>query len=352
MAFDFFRNRFVSFSVILLLLFSLSSIGSQSISKETEDTNTNFSGPILPENFNNGLTTSSTNATAETSSSLASTSPIEAIPSMTSQPLVVNAISKLIEDTQASATQTSLTQIEKQKFSTLGSSINYIETSCGKPSIIPVDCSYKPIGNPTKRVLLVGDSKMAMLAPIFISFAKNHSWQVDTWIMLGCKTIGGYKVQDLTPACKARIDWIGANLKPGKYDIIIDAQFPIIQGTPEIQTRVAQDLSMYIKATKKFIYYAQSPSVTAADTCVKKDFSYSPTCTSFPDYFNPGGIKMKSGVEQLGGIFIDFFHWICTDSICPIANNGVFTYRDGDHTTLDMENKITPAIYESLLPYI
>ena len=207
---------------------------------------------------------------------------------------------------------------------------------------IAPDCSTRSSGSDQKKVALIGDSKMGQFAQPLLDYFSSKGWKVIPYVLYGCNI--------LTPEngsrknCVKRSDWVKAQIKSNKFDLVIGAVYPM--GIKD-QVIARNSIDEIIRNSKHTAWLTQFPRISSPLTCIKPDFSYDKSCSLILENEQSSYVGFKSllaGKSSSNMTLIDTTLWTCFDLYCPISVDGVITNRDGSHLTYSFIKKITPIL--------
>ena len=242
-------------------------------------------------------------------------------------------------------TQTKLTDNEVLKFKTIRSDESpYEKANCANvDSAVPPNCKSGSQDTNSKRVALIGDSKMAHLAQPFIDYFKAKGWQVEPMALFGCH-MSSPTTQTLRAHCLDRSKYVSDIIAKGNYSLVISAEYPSIP----VDLKYTNDyFSNIISHTDMLMILQQMPKIPDPRDCVKADYTYTPECSQISKLEKTswsGNLDYYNKLASSKVIVVDSYKWVCINDVCPILNGDVFTFRDGVHLTYSYVKQITPLI--------
>lgn len=208
------------------------------------------------------------------------------------------------------------------------------------------DCSTKMANTNSKRVALIGDSKMGQFAQPVLEYFSNKGWQVVPYILYGCSVLAPENKDRVN--CVKRTDWVMAQLKSNKFNLVIGAVYP---GTFNDQKIGNANLNKIIDYSDLTIWLTQFPTVQNPKDCINADFSYKPKCSLIVESQQTAYTSFKSmliGKSNAKFQTIDTTLWSCVQLSCPIFLGDAFANRDGSHLSYTFIRRITPLINATL----
>lgn len=217
-------------------------------------------------------------------------------------------------------------------------------------AIPPANCLKKSSVMNPKSVILIGDSKMAMLSGPIGSYFESKGWQVQYDSMYGCHISINYS--DATQkTCSERGDWTRKNLLKNKYDLIIISEYPIKPNNPQEQ---ADFYNLVLQSGQKMLYLGNMAHIPNPSECITNTNLMKFSCTQ-DDQKEKSNInwneRMVSSLPANKVTYIDSSQWYCVNSNCPVLVDGNFVFRDGVHLT-NTYQKILMPIINATLDYI
>ncbi|ACU39144.1 acyltransferase family protein [Actinosynnema mirum] len=219
-------------------------------------------------------------------------------------------------------------------------------------------CTGPADGEPTRKVVIVGDSHAQQYTEAFLPTAERLNWQLITMIKGACpfstesETVRGDRdCEDWNAAAAERI----VDLKP---DAVVTMATRTIrldhdEETPDgfvAQWRNLEEAGIPVVAIRDSPRYDYSPSECAArygaedERCVMKRSDLL-ALTIGPPYERRDDIPANVS-------FLDFTDYYCTADICPPAIGNVLLYFDDNHLTssymLTMNPIVEPAVLGAL----
>jgi peptidoglycan/LPS O-acetylase OafA/YrhL len=252
-------------------------------------------------------------------------------------------LSTWIKDVQLSPTDVknldkAKTDSSKFESSTCAQQIN------GTP---PVECLTKSNVKNPKKVILIGDSKMAMLSTPIGDYFESKGWQVQYDSMFGCHISYGSSDSAMKP-CMERHQWTIANLTKNKYDLIVISEYPTKPTDPELQ---AQFYNLALQSGQKMLYLGNMAHTPKPSECITKTNVMKVACTlvNVNETSNINWNKQTvSALPTNKVIFFDSSQWYCVNRNCPILVEGNFVFRDGVHLSNTYQQILVPLINATL----
>ena len=212
---------------------------------------------------------------------------------------------------------------------------------------VPPNCSSRGSRTSAKKVALIGDSKMAMLAQPLIDYFSKLGYSVKPMVLDGCHLSA--PSNDFQKNCQSRSNWVVNELTSTHYDVVVSAEYPSgISDLPKINDYFGK----IIKNSGKVIILGQIPRIVDPKDCLTPKSTLPITCLDInktellswhitTQYF----AKLASTANVK---FIKSYNWFCIKEQCPMVVDGVFTTRDGSHLTYTWVRRIAPILNASL----
>jgi hypothetical protein len=210
---------------------------------------------------------------------------------------------------------------------------------------IPKNCSTGFPTTNTKKVALIGDSKMSHFVGPLTDYFKAKGWFVQPMAMRGC--VLSQPLNEDKRNCKLRSEWVLNEIKTKKFDLVVSSEFPT--------TRDLSASKLYMKTisanTSKLIILQAHSRTTPPLDCISKDNSFTVTCQTIPEPLQPAYLANIAFNRALavGNIqIIEAQKWACAELVCPIFSDGVFVTRDGSHFTNSHMLRVIPLLHNAL----
>ncbi len=257
------------------------------------------------------------------------------------------------ESLRSGLRQTQISDLGKAKFLRLSSDVSPFESSnCARVDTEKApDCSrgnfkLSSPSSTTKKVALIGDSKMGQFVQPLMEYFSEKGWQVVPYVMNGCPI---FSPQDKTMKnCTKRSEWVKNQISLLSFDLVIATMYPY----PDDSHKSASSyISSIDKAAKKTILLTQFPAIGNPKNCVKPDWTYSPSCFEINQAESQTFTSFKSFLSNKTSAtisVIDTTAWTCIGLNCPIAVGDTFLTRDGSHLSYSFIKLLTPIMFSTL----
>jgi peptidoglycan/LPS O-acetylase OafA/YrhL len=211
----------------------------------------------------------------------------------------------------------------------------------------PPECLKNPGLKSAKKVLIIGDSKMAMLAGPIGQYFENKGWQVQYDVMFGCLMSRGFSLFD-QKSCSERTKWTLQQLSKNKYDLIVFSEYP---AKPPNTGAQESFYNLMTQAGDKVLLLGTMTKIKKPSECLTRTYLLSVGC-SIANVNEMQGINWS---KQLGlrhqsskFFYIDTTSWFCVLNSCPVVVNGTFVFRDGVHLASTFVKSLDPIINATL----
>jgi hypothetical protein len=260
---------------------------------------------------------------------------------------------KNLESLKSGLSQTQISDAGKAMFLRLDSDISPFEFSnCARiDSEKAPDCTRKniklsPPNNATKKVALIGDSKMGQFVQPLMEYFSDKGWEVVPYVMNGCPI---FSPQDQSMKnCSKRSKWVKDQISLLSFDLVIATMYPYPEGSHKEATAYISSIDT---ASKSTILLTQFPRIGTPKNCVKADWSYLPSCSAINKAESQTFNSFKSFLMNKSSptiSVIDTTAWTCIDLNCPIVVGDTFLTRDGSHISFSFMKSLKPIISATL----
>ena len=191
--------------------------------------------------------------------------------------------------------------------------------------------------------MILGDSKMGMLASPIAEYFESKKWKVQYNVMPGCHFTDGFSLAN-KKECLSRTNWTIDNLRNNKYDLLVFSQYP---RPPENASAQNEFFELLKQSGSKVILLGTMTRIKAPEECLTKTLILSTQCTllSTKEVEGPRWAKQMAIKHQSDRVFyFDTAPWFCVGKNCPLFVNGNPTFRDGVHLTNTYVQTFTPLI--------
>ena len=227
------------------------------------------------------------------------------------------------------------------------SDFEYSICSQSSTDIPPAICLKNADLNNAKKVMILGDSKMGMLADPIAQYFESKKWKVQYNVMAGCHYTDGYSLTN-KKECLSRTNWTLDNLRKNKYDLIVFSEYP---SPPENASMQNKFFELLKQSGNKVILLGTMTRITDPAECLTKNSTLSVQCTLMSTKETEGvnwAKQMLVGRQSDRFFYFDTAKWFCVNNNCPLLVNGIFTFRDGVHLTNTYVQTLRPIINATL----
>lgn len=195
----------------------------------------------------------------------------------------------------------------------------------------------QPVQDPTKKVVIVGDSHIQQFGAALRPIAEKYHWQLISLLRGACPFSTASETDPNQPGCvewnNAAVDEI-ADLKPDAVVTLasLDVMPGLTERTPAgfpAQWKRVTDLGIPVLAVR------DNPRFTfSMPDCIQQNGITSPQCTfDRDDIYAPVPPYEKVPDVPAGVTFLDTADAICTTTACPPIIGNVLVYLDNNHLT-------------------
>jgi len=207
-----------------------------------------------------------------------------------------------------------------------------------------LSCALGDSTRPRARVALFGNSHAGHWAEALSRIAKEHHWQLDTFILGAC-----FSTLEPSPdPCSEIRSKVAASILGGQYDLVIMATLDDNPDSrPAMYASTLQDLTgagsnvLVIRDTP-----SPGPTVPLTTDCLEDHPRHWKKCAGRTrDWV--GKDRLAQAAKQLGDPrirIVDLTRFFCRDGTCPAVIGGEIPYRDTSHLTV--------TYTKSLIPYL
>jgi hypothetical protein len=215
------------------------------------------------------------------------------------------------------------------------------------------DVCSQPVAEPTRRVVLVGDSHVQQLIAAFEPIAQRHGWQLIAMLRGACPFSTASEVDPGDPGCLEWGDAVAAEIADLRPDAVVtlagrDVRAGRTEQTPPgFVARWAQLDALGIPV----LAVRDTPRFDSAmPDCVQRADPEAPPCgieraevygpeppwALLPDL--PGNVR-----------FLDLADRVCGPSFCPAVVGNVLVYLDDNHLTASYARSMAPLVEPDVL---
>lgn len=209
-------------------------------------------------------------------------------------------------------------------------------------------CSSPVEGEPSKHLVLVGDSHIQQFTAALLPYAESRRWQVTT-ILKGACPFGLGPPADGEPAGCG--EWNQQALEEVR-DLRPDAVVTI--ASREVRSGQTENTpASYVEGWKALdalgipvVGVRDNPRFDYAPAaCVEGQLPPDFPCTPARADLYPEVPSYERAGELPGNVsFLDLSHFVCTPTVCPPVVGGVFVYLDNNHLTATYARSMSPVV--------
>jgi len=217
---------------------------------------------------------------------------------------------------------------------------NQYELMCWK--VVNLPCELYRAPNFTRKVILLGDSRMLMLLPPIVEYFKGLSgWKVLNWSLQACSVTKYDEEESPNDECKKRQKFIIENLASENPDLVIVSEK--YHSNLQYYSKLIDFLNKF--SPRKYITVVPySYLLTPPEQCFSKDGSYKIKCFSTDPSIPQSLYQIKSLFQSRSIPFLDLNKLVCRGAICPPMHNGVLVFRDTSHINVKFAESLTGVI--------
>lgn len=220
-----------------------------------------------------------------------------------------------------------------------GCHANYAQTKSNK-------CEYGDLTS-SKVMVLYGDSHAAQWFPALVEIANRSGYKLISLTKSACPSVdtvrldqGGFKMS----RCKAWRSNSITRIQQIKPDVLIMSSFQYFSQPPSVKDRTKwwndgqRKLLTEVKnSSPKLIYITDTPHPLRDIPACLANYSISKCNTS----------SRSENLSISGFQVIDPNSWLCART-CPAVKDGVVTYRDASHISVDIAIALIPRLTQAL----
>lgn len=220
-----------------------------------------------------------------------------------------------------------------------GCHANYAQTKSNK-------CEYGDLTS-SKVMVLYGDSHAAQWFPALVEIANRSGYKLISLTKSACPSVdtvrldqGGFKMS----RCKAWRSNSITRIQQIKPDVLIMSSFQYFSQPPSVKDRTKwwndgqRKLLTEVKnSSPKLIYITDTPHPLRDIPACLANYSISKCNTS----------SKSENLSISGFQVIDPNSWLCART-CPAVKDGVVTYRDASHISVDIAIALIPRLTQAL----
>jgi peptidoglycan/LPS O-acetylase OafA/YrhL len=220
------------------------------------------------------------------------------------------------------------------------------------------DCSAITVRDPSKTIVVVGDSVAVAWLPAVRAAADSAGWEVVALTMVGCPFLDAVsensdpRVQSACPDHKGAVLDTIARLNPALVVTSSTYRITFADETGAVEEIRESSLRSIVERTKALsgnVVALGAPPVTRnPQECVTR-FGGPGDCLSVvPDYWEAQASAEQSAMATVGGLFIPAGAWFCADAQCPVFAGETVIKQDDVHITNAYAQKLAPVLTAAL----
>jgi peptidoglycan/LPS O-acetylase OafA/YrhL len=212
--------------------------------------------------------------------------------------------------------------------------------------IIPPECTYGK-RNAERKIVLFGDSHAAQWFPALEKMAKENGFALTSFTKSACPgpairkvDKGGYRNSE----CSKWRDNVYKRITELKPEAVLVSGMQYFQRPEGYQSRAQwwqegqrKTLLALRGLAPKIVYIADTPHP-------KQDI---PSCLSSKKARNCDNTEKTPSITVDGYLLVDPTPWLCAGN-CPAVLDGIFTYRDASHISVEMSTSLSAQMARAL----
>lgn len=214
-------------------------------------------------------------------------------------------------------------------------------------------CSTRVTGEPTRRVVMIGDSHMQQYLPALRPIAEKLNWELVAILKGACPFSTDAYVPDFPQEC---LDW-NADAVDRIRTMRPDAVFT--QATYDVRVGLTEQTPPGFVTQWQALADANIPVLAVRDTprhpidppgCVQINGPEAPACSTPRAEFyaaEPPYLAAQDVPENVS--FLDFTDFFCGPELCTPTVGNVMVYMDFNHPTATFMRTLSPVVEEEML---
>lgn len=222
------------------------------------------------------------------------------------------------------------------------------------------DCASIQTADPTRTVLVVGNSIAVAWLPTIRAVFEPRGWEVVALTMIGCPFVDAdTKNADagVTAACGGHKDIVVDTINRIHPALVISSN---VYGTNfQDNAGYKDDASHWGAATSgmleriaggygEFVILSQPPAGKDPVECATRVSTPDACAFSVPDNWMSFSRAEQSALPAEGAAYLDTREWFCVQGRCPAFAGGTMIKRDATHLTPQYAQKVAPLLAEML----
>jgi peptidoglycan/LPS O-acetylase OafA/YrhL len=214
-----------------------------------------------------------------------------------------------------------------------------------------VSCPVGDTTQPERRVALFGNSHAGQWEPAMTAIAKQHHWQVDTYVIGVCQPVTDNAATpavdpDEAGSCDVLVDRAIDRIV-ADHDLVVMSTMDRDTGSPDIFEDTLRRLT---DAGLPVLVIRDTPAPMDPDydtvACVSEHLADTTACDGTPaDWV--GQDPLTEAAEALDSDLVttvDLVEHICDDDVCPAVTGGVIVYADFNHLSATYAATLAPYL--------
>lgn len=222
------------------------------------------------------------------------------------------------------------------------------------------DCAEITVGDPSRTVVVVGNSIAVAWLPAIRSVFEPRGWEVIALTMIGCPFVNADTVNPddgVTAACGGHKDIVVDTINRIHPQIVISSN---VYGTNfQDPTGYASDAAHWGDATNTmlerisggygtFVVLSQPPRGKDPVECATKISKPQACAFTIPETWFPFSQAEQASLPAENTAYLDTREWFCVKTACPAFAGTTLIKRDATHLTPQYAERIAPLLADML----
>ncbi|WP_307845938.1 acyltransferase family protein [Saccharomonospora sp. NB11] len=210
-------------------------------------------------------------------------------------------------------------------------------------------CTVDPEGEPTRRIVVTGDSHSQQYIASLRPVVERRGWQIISMGKGGCP----FTTNGVDEECRAWNTAVREEILEMRPDVVVtmatrDVRVGLKEWTPPgyvEQWRALEEAGIPVVAIRDSPRYDYEPS-----ECVQKHGAHAPECSGKRAELlseRPPYLDVPDMPETVS--FLDFSDYYCNAETCPPVIGNVLVYMDNNHVTATYLETMSPIVEERLV---
>jgi peptidoglycan/LPS O-acetylase OafA/YrhL len=209
-------------------------------------------------------------------------------------------------------------------------------------------CSSPIDGEPSRHLVLVGDSHIQQFTAALLPYAESRRWQVTTILKGACPFGLGAPEESVAPGCQEWNEQALQEVRDMHPDAVVtiasrEVRVGHTEETPPSFVegwRALDALGIPVLGVRDNPRFDYAPAA-----CVEGQLAPDIPCTEPRSALYPDVPSYERAGEIPGNVsFLDLSHFVCTATECPPVIGGVFVYLDDNHLTATYGRSMSPVL--------